>query len=234
MDRLKDQLPDIPRWVEARDLVLSGQGEVFGLAPDGPLSLALRNPEEDVTFVIGRPDPSAVRAAVGSGDLIAGIEARDWLVDLLPEWNCEAAPVFTLARPALPAPSPAVRMVSLEDIISSVDDADLLEELQAAAAFTEIAASFEDGRPVSFCYASAETETLWDVGIDTLEAYQRRGHAAQVAAFMIRRMKARGLDVVWTALESNVASLKLAASLGFQEVDRILIFQRAEESLRTQ
>ena len=43
---------------------------------------------------------------------------------------------------------------------------------------------------------------------------------------MIRRMKAEGLDVVWTALESNLASLKLAAFLGFQEVDRILIFQR--------
>jgi len=116
--------------------------------------------------------------------------------------------------------------VSLAEITGSVDDAELLEELEAAAEFTEIAASFEDGRPVSFCYASAETETLWDVGIDTLEAYQRRGHAGRVAGFMIRRMKAEGLDVVWTALESNLASVKLAGALGFQEVDRIVIFQR--------
>lgn len=226
MDQLKALLPDIPRWVEARDLVLSGEGEVSGLETSGPLSLVLRNPEEDVTFVIGRPDPSAVLAAVGTGDLIAGIEARDWLTGLLPEWTCEIAPVFTLARPDLPPPSPGVRIVSLAEITRSVDDAELLEELEAAAEFTEIAASFEDGRPVSFCYASAETETLWDVGIDTLAAYQRRGHAAQVAGFMIRRMKAEGLDVVWTALESNVASVNLASALGFQEVDRIVIFQR--------
>jgi len=79
MDQLKALLPDIPRWVEARDLVLSGEGEVFGLETSGPLSLVLRNPDEDVTFVIGRPDPSAVMAAVGTGDLIAGVEARDWL-----------------------------------------------------------------------------------------------------------------------------------------------------------
>lgn len=94
------------------------------------------------------------------------------------------------------------------------------------ASLAEIAASFEGGQPVSFCYASAETETLWDVGIDTLEAYQRRGHAARVAGFMIRRMKAEGRDVVWTVLDSNLASVNLAGALGFTEVDRIVIFQR--------
>lgn len=226
MDQLKALLPDIPRWVEARDLVLSGEGEVFGLETSGPLSLVLRNPAEDVTFVIGRPDPSAVLAAVGTGDLIAGVEARDWLTGLLPEWTCEIAPVFTLVQPSLPPPTPEVRIVSLAEITRSVDDAELLEELEAAAEYTEIAASFEDGRPVSFCYASAETETLWDVGIDTLEAYQRRGHAARVAGFMIRRMKAEGRDVVWTVLDSNLASVNLAGALGFTEVDRIVIFQR--------
>jgi len=100
-----------------------------------------------VTFVIGRPENAAILAAVGSGDVIAGIEARDWLPDLLPAWNYEVALVFTLANASLPAPTPEVRIASLDEIMRSVTDPELLQELQAAAAFTEIAASFRERAP---------------------------------------------------------------------------------------
>jgi RimJ/RimL family protein N-acetyltransferase len=120
-----------------------------------------------------------------------------------------------------------VRITDLLEIEASVDAPELLDELRAAAQFTEIAASFANGRPVAFCYASAQTETLWDVGIDTLEAFQRQGHARRVAGYMVRRMQARNLETVWTALETNTPSLRLAESLGFRRVDEIVIFQRS-------
>ncbi len=34
----------------------------------------------------------------------------------------------------------------------------------------EMCAAWQDGLPVAFCYPVVQTETLWDVSIDTLEA----------------------------------------------------------------
>ena len=146
MDLLRDWIPDIPRWVEARDLVLSGEYQVFGLDRSDPRGLVLRNPDENVAFVIGRPSPDAVLQAVDSGDVIAGIEARAWLSEILRGWTVETAAVLTAGSPRLKPQTPHVRMVTLSEIEASVEDAELLGEVQAAAEFTEIAASFEDGR----------------------------------------------------------------------------------------
>ena len=40
---------------------------------------------------------------------------------------------------------------------------DLLSEFRVA--YSPIAASLADGHPVSFCYAAAQTEGLWDISI---------------------------------------------------------------------
>lgn len=87
-----------------------------------------------------------------------------------------------------------------------------------------MAARFVDGRPVSFCYPCWSTEALWDISIDTVEAYRRRGCAADAVRFMIHHMRASGRDPVWGAVESNAASLGLAAKLGFEPVDAIRVF----------
>jgi GNAT superfamily N-acetyltransferase len=89
-----------------------------------------------------------------------------------------------------------------------------------------IAAKFVDGRPVSFCYDGSETETLWDVSIDTLEPYRRQGHAASCVRFVIDRMRERGKEPVWGGLEDNTASMRLSGKLGFVPVDRIVVFER--------
>jgi len=65
---------------------------------------------------------------------------------------------------------------------------------------------------------------LWDVSIDTLEPYQRRGHATQAAAFLIEHYRGLGKEPVWGALVSNHASRALAARLGFEEVGSLSIF----------
>jgi predicted GNAT family acetyltransferase len=81
--------------------------------------------------------------------------------------------------------------------------------------------------PVSFCYVAAETESLWDVSIDTLAGHRRRGYAALCAAYLIEHMCEKGKRPVWGAVESNAPSLGLAAKLGFVPVDRVFVFEPA-------
>jgi RimJ/RimL family protein N-acetyltransferase len=90
-----------------------------------------------------------------------------------------------------------------------------------------MAAVWADGRPVSFCYPVWQTETLWDVSIETLETYRRRGFAARAARTMIRHMRQTGRAPVWGALDTNVASRALAAKLGFVENAGIAVFTAA-------
>ena len=59
------------------------------------------------------------------------------------------------------------------------------------------------GRPVAFCHPVIETETLWDVSVETVAEYRGRGLAGRAARAMIRHMRAFGKSPVWGALESN-------------------------------
>ena len=71
----------------------------------------------------------------------------------------------------------------------------------------------------------SETEGLWDISIDTLEEYRNKGYAAEAVTYLIKYFNRRGKRPIWGAEEANVASMRLAAKLGFVVVDRILVFQ---------
>jgi GNAT superfamily N-acetyltransferase len=77
---------------------------------------------------------------------------------------------------------------------------------------------------VSFCYPVWQTERLWDVSIETLEPYRRRGLGARAARTLIRHMRKTGRAPVWGALETNSGSRRLAAGLGFLETAGIAVF----------
>ena len=70
------------------------------------------------------------------------------------------------------------------------------------------------------------TESLWDVSVDTLEGCRRRGLAGACARALIGLLSSRGLEPVWAAVESNTASLRLAAKLGFERADRLMVFEK--------
>ena len=76
---------------------------------------------------------------------------------------------------------------------------------------------------MSFCYSGWETESHWDVSIDTLEAYRRRGLGAAACVCLIRHFARLGKTAVWGSLESNPASIALAHKLGFTPVDRLVV-----------
>jgi RimJ/RimL family protein N-acetyltransferase len=100
---------------------------------------------------------------------------------------------------------------------------DLRHELSAAFAFSPVAAAFDDGVAVAFCYAAFQTETLWDVSIDTIPRARGRGHARRAAAFLIAHQRDRGRRPVWGAVESNLPSQAVAKSLGFLPADALRV-----------
>src|SRR5918992_3833760 len=82
------RLPDIPRWVEARALLLSGECEIFGLAERPRLSVAVRDPSTGSVIIVGRPSRLAVRAAtegiMHDRCVVASLDDADWLAQKLP------------------------------------------------------------------------------------------------------------------------------------------------------
>jgi RimJ/RimL family protein N-acetyltransferase len=233
---LAERLPDVPRWVEARDLLLFGGCEVFGLQETPELSFVVRDPATELVAVIGTPTPEAIQAAVQQnvhgGTVIAPLDQKALLTRALPEWNATRAILHLLGdAPQLPEiPRGAVRFLDAAALDRLRAPEDLLQELKIGAEHSPIAAVFVEEQPVSFCYSSAVTESLWDVAIDTLPEYRRCGYAALCVTFMIRHMQAQGKQPVWAAVEENPASWRLAEKLGFVPVDELVLLQPRESA----
>jgi len=229
LQRLAAAIPDVPKWLETRSLLLSDDCELFGLDERAGINFIARDPEASDAYVVGWPAPEAiVEAASVSKEVIAQFDNQGPVVAALPHWNKESATLHVLGgSPRLPAErGDVVRLLTRKEVASIAGlPSELRSELEVAARWSPVAATVVDGRPVSFCYAGSETESLWDISIDTLEGYRRRGFAALCVAYMISHMRAVGKEPVWGAYESNDASLGLAAKLGFEAVDRLVVFQ---------
>ncbi len=230
--RLALALPDVAKWVETRSMLLSGDCEILGLEEQAGMDFVLRDPQTRLISVVGWPAREAIVDATSrsraKGVVVAQFDNQGPVVAALPRWRKTAATLHLLGdAPRLPiATADGVRLLTPDEIsaLRGLPE-DLRSELEAATQWSSIAATIVDRQPVSFCYAASVTESLWDISIDTLERYRRQGSAALAAAYMIRRMHAMGKQPVWGALETNAASLALAAKLGFEPVDRVVVFQ---------
>ena len=229
---IAQRLPDLPRWVEVRDLLLDESGEISGLQEDPELSFVIREPETAPVFVVGTPASEVIQAAIQPSaqipDVIAPQEHAAWLAQILPDWIRRRIIVHTLpSLGTLPAVSPGqVQFLEPQAIHQLPIPEELFRELQSGARHSPIAATVVENQPVSFCYAGSLTESLWDVAIDTLSEYRGKGYAALCAAHMIRHMQTEGRKPVWQAEEDNPASWRLANKLGFVPVDELALFER--------
>lgn len=221
-------LPDEPRWVETRWLLRSGEGKLrLGRGGDAAVVIGRSRP---TGAVVGRVDPELLRAVSAGApvdfELIVQMEALTEARQALPDWEVTLAAIHSPARPVA-----AQRTAEPGVVVSSPPERRWLEQLpRAVRRYVEqagdIAVRVVDGRVVAVCEAGVVTETLWDVGIDTLEGHRRRGHAAACFCSLAAHMAAQGRQPVWGAAENNVASMRLAEKLGFERLDRLAVLAR--------
>lgn len=210
-------------------MLLSGRGHIVGPAAGDP-PVMVSSPAVLLAVVIRWDDAAALQRALAlvprEFSLVAPLDAEDTLVRLTGARRREYATLFQLppADAARLAPIEGARLLR-EDEYRWLDYLPplLRGELRDACAYSPIAATFVDDRPVAFCYCGWETDSYWDVSIDTLDGYRRRGLASAAAVCLLRLMAARGKTAVWGSVDSNAASAGLARKLGLAEVDRLLV-----------
>jgi RimJ/RimL family protein N-acetyltransferase len=245
-------VPDLPRWIDTRGMLLSGRAEVH--APresDQQSGLIVVVRDSALVSVVGCPPASSITDAIAplSGDvnLLAQMENADYVARVLPTWRRQRAIVHVLPHVPDWDHDPRARVFTIEtaprfDHAPEALRRELLDALKGrtvsrfvsgtlpprgprvSRVTVPMAAVWAEGRPVSFCYPVWQTETLWDVSIQTLEPFQRRGVGARAARTLIRHMRASGRAPVWGALETNVPSRALAARLGFLETGGLAVF----------
>jgi hypothetical protein len=222
-----DQIPDQPACIEARAMMLEGRGHVAWQRPGAVLVYA---PQDRVAAVVGRVSWAELEPAIdvlpGDVEVLVRIEDAEHAGEPPAAWNVQSITVH-LEGDRVPPPPYPVRVLTVRDahMLAHVPP-DLRDELEQAFALSIVVAAFEQELPVSFCYVAWETESLWDVSIDTLEGWRNRGYAAAAALALMQIMRERGKRAVWAALDTNIASLRAAAALGFRPVGTLLVLTR--------
>lgn len=247
------RVPDLPQWVDTRGMLLSGRARVVDPSDDdgaGGVIVVVR--DLALASVVGRPRPAAIRdvlaSLVGDVNVLAQMEDADYVARALDGWRRQRAIVHVLpgVMPWESQADPHVRVFTRRTAprfnhVPETIRRELLDALKGRTVSrfvpghlpethgsvseqtVPMAAVWADGRPVSFCYPVWQTETWWDVSIETLPAYRRQGLGARAARTLIRHMRGTGRAPVWGALETNSASRALAARLGFLEAAGIAV-----------
>ncbi|PWM70154.1 MAG: GNAT family N-acetyltransferase [Bacillota bacterium] len=76
--------------------------------------------------------------------------------------------------------------------------------------------AYENGRLVALAGASADCETMWQIGVDVLPEARRRGAGAAIVSALAKEVFARGKIPFYCAAWSNLRSVKTALKCGFE------------------
>jgi hypothetical protein len=234
-----DCVPDDDRCVDLRGMLLSGRCRVIGDSTDGFVACSASLP---FGVAWGSPSAATVRAAVAA---VGWEEAEEWhlmadgaaaeaVAAALPGWRRRGVVLhrWPPQRPwPLPEPDADVRLAPAGwrragfaiDHLPAPLAAELRDDFVAGR---PLAAAFADGRMASWCYAPVETETLWDVSVDTLEPFRRKRLSTACFVALAPEMAGRGKRPVWGAMDENAPSLGLARRLGFEPAARLASFVR--------
>lgn len=235
-------VPDVPRWIETRAMLLTGEYDLLSYGSD-PRDFIVRARSTPLVVISGEPNLNPLEDVSRQpeiGVVLCEPESADRAARFLPGWNRVDAVIHRLAESRVPVePAPGGVEVGILPANETRTPADRLshlpgrlrQELLDAVATGHVVAAFVDHRPVAFCYPAWETEALWDASVDTLPGYRRRGLAAACASFAIDHMRRHGKEPVWGALADNEASLALAAKLGFEPEDRMAVLRPGTRSI---
>ncbi len=227
------QIPDIPKWIYVRWMILSGQGRIYRDDDSDLSSLIVQHPTNLLTCVLGKPEPQLIYETISAEDdhirVIAFEENVDYVKRVLAGWEQSIAYLHMLSNEykCEPVTDHSIRFLEKDELAQSTRiPVGLQSELNEAMLRTPVAAYFVNAQPVTFCYAAAETESWWDVSVDTLEEYRGKGYAGYTVKYLIEYMRSKGKNPVYGAEETNEASTKLARKLGFKPVDKLYLFNR--------
>ena len=94
-----------------------------------------------------------------------------------------------------------------------------------------VAGAVVDNRLVAVAHTNAVTARYADIGVFTDQDYRNRGYSTASAAIVAKAIRETGRTPVWSCGEDNLASLKVAAKVGFTEVSRrtyVIPFNRVQ------
>ncbi len=226
-------LPDLPRWVEARGMLMSRRGFVV-------------DTDDGCRLICSRKDRLVVPTTIELSALLETTVAREvpgasiLLQDVmlpagrfhLPNWKAEAATVYTLppdrAR-GWRVPHWPTAPVTLEQIeaVEGMPPA-LRERLCDAVVHAPVWAASMEGKPAAFAHTTHTTESWFDIFVETLEGARNQGLGRAAAMGMIVDRMLHGLRPVWSVVKSNEAGHGLARRLGFEPVDLLWVLTREE------
>ena len=142
----------------------------------------------------------------------------------------------TLTTPAPTFHDPAVREFTRADMgmleAAGVDGAGFRGGLSDLIEQGTVAGAVVDGRIVATAQTAAITDRYADIGVATDEQWRGQGFATAAASIVARRIQETGKTPVWSCGEDNMASLRVAQKLGFEEVSRLTYVFRQTQALK--
>jgi GNAT superfamily N-acetyltransferase len=210
------EVPDAPDTLEFRSMALDARTEVYR---SGSGLLLLHDAAGGMLGAVGEVKPAHGRQLFEPRRLTCELLADRRAYEVLSqEYSFERAKILRLVcdwrSPGNYIKGLVIRLLEPSDALAHLPT-ELANEIESQRFEGEIIAGFIGNKAVSFAYAGSTTETLADVSIDTLAEYRRTGIGRAVVSALIDRIVAGGKAPVWGAVVDNVASLALAASIGF-------------------
>lgn len=228
------EVDDIPKWVEVNDLLATGAAETIVLNGSGENHFAVLDPLEETLFVFGTITRQSIDWLNYHSNRFSKIimeeDQKPGILAPFMNWTVKSLGVFTNDSSKLePISQPhRVGLVDHEMIAGAGLDDELKTELLSSLARSPVFATFIDERPVSFCYAASQSARFWDVSVDTLVEFRRRGCAQQCVLHAMNYMALQGKQVVWQAFEDNVPSWNLAGRVGLIQTARLLYLEKLQ------
>ncbi len=75
--------------------------------------------------------------------------------------------------------------------------------------------AYDDGKLIGLAGASADCDTMWQIGVDVLPAYRRKGIAASITGKLAAEILERGKVPFYCSAWSNIPSVRNAVKSGF-------------------
>jgi RimJ/RimL family protein N-acetyltransferase len=222
-------------------------GRIYVDDPASPGTAVLLPSNQHRVYVSGEPEPHVLTDVIelagkesrddGHGFVLYYDTSHLWKptleqvlanVEITPYWR----QLYCLRAPTSGAASSLSEQITIGPIYETlladttlVNQTQLLEEIQSESPSLEhffrhnFGFCAQDGRQlIAWCLAEYHYQDRYELGIETIEAYQRQGIATHLADAVIRQAFARGAtEIGWHCWAVNIPSVATALKLGFEK-----------------